>query len=29
MFVWVMKMLQYERVDVSDGIDIDKWNKSK
>ena len=29
MFVWVIKMLQYERINVSEGIDIDKSNKSK
>ena len=29
MFVWVIKMLQYERIDVSEGIDINKSNKSK
>ena len=29
MFVWVIKMLQYEIIDVSEGIDINKSNKSK
>ena len=29
MFVWVKKMLQYERIDVSEGTDINKSNKSK
>ena len=29
MFVWVIKMLQYERIDVWEGIDINKSNKSK
>ena len=24
-----MKMLEYERIDISDGIDVDKTNKSK
>ena len=28
MFVWVIKMLQYERIDVSEGIDFNKSNKS-
>ena len=27
MFMWVIKMLQYERIDVSEGIEINKWNK--
>ena len=26
MFVWVIKVLQYERIDVSEGIGV--WNKS-
>ena len=29
MFVGVMKMLQSQRIDVSEGIDINKSNKSK
>ena len=29
MLVWVIKMLQYEKIDISEGIDIDKSNKSK
>ena len=29
MFVWVIKMLQYEKVSVSEGIDIDKTSASK
>ena len=29
MFVWVIKMLQYEKINVSKGIDINKSNKSK
>ena len=29
MFIWVIKMLQYERIYISEGIDIDKSNKSK
>ena len=29
MFVWVTKMLQYNRIDVSEGTDINKSNKSK
>ena len=28
-FVWSIKMLQYERIDVSEGIDFDKSDKSK
>ena len=29
-FVWVsVKMLQYERIDVSEGIDVNKTNSSK
>ena len=28
-FVWVIKMLQYDRIDVSEGIDIIKTNASK
>ena len=28
-FVWVIKMLQYEKIDVSKGIDINKTKKSK
>ena len=29
MFVWVIKMLQYERIDVSEGIDVNKARASK
>ena len=29
MFVWVIKMLQYNRIDVSEWIDINKTNESK
>ena len=29
MFVWSIKMLEYDRIDISEGIDIDKTNKSK
>ena len=29
MLEWVIKMLQYEKIDISEGIDIDKSNKSK
>ena len=29
MFVWVMKMLEYERIDILEGIDLDKTDKSK
>ena len=29
MFVWVIKMLQYDRIDISEGIDINKTSKSK
>ena len=29
MFVWVIKMLQCERIGVSEGIDFNKLNKSK
>ena len=29
MFLWVIKMVEYERIDVSDGININKSNKSK
>ena len=29
MFVWVMKMLQYERTDFSEGIDTNKTRTSK
>ena len=29
MFVWLIKMLQYERIDISEGIDPDKTDKSK
>ena len=29
MFVWVIKILQYDRIDVSEWIDINKSNASK
>ena len=29
MFVWVIEMLQYNRIDVSEGIDVKKTSKSK
>ena len=29
MFVWVSKILQYERIETSTGIDLDKTDKSK
>ena len=29
MFVWVIKMLQYEKIDVSEGIDTNKTSGSK
>ena len=29
MFVCIVKILQYERIDVSEGIDFNKTNKSK
>ena len=29
MFVWVIKMLQYERIEVLEGIDINKSKKWK
>ena len=29
MFVWIIKMLEYDRIDILDGIDSDKTNKSK
>ena len=29
MFEWVIRMLQYDRIDISEGIDINKSNKSK
>ena len=28
-FVWVIKMLQYDRIDVSEGIHISKTSKNK
>ena len=28
-FVWVTKMLQYDRIDVSEGIDINETSESK
>ena len=29
MFVWVIKTLQYERIDISEGIDTNKTSASK
>ena len=30
MFVWIsIKMLEYDRIDISEGIDVDKTNPSK
>ena len=29
MFVWVIKMLQYDKIDVSEGIDINETSASK
>ena len=29
MFAWVIKILPYERIDLWEGIDIDRSNKSK
>ena len=29
MFVWVIKMLQYEKIDVSEGNDTNKTSASK
>ena len=29
MFAWVIKILQYERIDVLEGFDLDKTDKSK
>ena len=29
MFVWVIKILQYEKIDILKGIDINKSNKLK
>ena len=29
MFVWVMKMLQYEKIDFSEGTDVNKTSSSK
>ena len=29
MFVWFIQMLQYEKIDISEGIDPDKTDKSK
>ena len=29
MFVWVIKMLQYDRIDASEGFDINKRSESK
>ena len=28
-FVWIIKILEYDRIDISEGIDINKTNKSK
>ena len=28
-FVWIIKMLQYEKTDVSEGIDVNKTSASK
>ena len=28
-FVWIIKMLQYEKIDVSEGIDVNKTSVSK
>ena len=28
-FVWLVKMLQYDRIDVSEGIDTDKISELK
>ena len=29
MFVWIIRMLEYDRIDISEGIDVDKTNRSK
>ena len=29
MFVWVIKLLQYDKIDVSEAIDINKTSASK
>ena len=29
MFIWIIKMVHYERIDVLEGIDFDKVDKSK
>ena len=29
MFVWIVKMIEYDKIDISEGIDVDKTNKSK
>ena len=29
MFVWIVKRLQYDRIDASEGIDINKTSASK
>ena len=29
MFVSIIKMLEYDRIDISEGIDVDKTKKSK
>ena len=29
MFISIIKMLEYDRIDISEGIDINKTNKSK
>ena len=29
MFVWIIKILEYDKIDISEGIDVNKTNKSK
>ena len=29
MFVWVTRMFQYHRIDISEGIDVNKTDASK
>ena len=29
MFVWIIIMLEYDRIDILEGIDVDKTDKSK
>ena len=29
MSVWIIKMLEYDKIDISEGIDVDMMNKSK